>query len=77
MTVTLPERASLVKFFYENKGNAATRLQKFRLIKNLRKALLLPQALNRIIARFEINGDLRKTLDLRRVEDVNRLVQIS
>ena len=59
MTVTVPECALLVKLFYENKGNAAAALRKFHLIKNLRKGSLLPQALKRIITRFEITGDLR------------------
>lgn len=30
MAVTLPERALLVKLFYENKGNAAAALREFR-----------------------------------------------
>ena len=59
MAMTLPERALLVKLFYENKGNAAAALRKFRLIKNLRKGPLLPQALKRMIARLEKTGDLR------------------
>ena len=46
MVVTLPERALLVKLFYENKGNDAAALRKFCLIKNLRKGPILPQALN-------------------------------
>ena len=73
MAATLPERALLVKLFYENKGKAAAALRKFRLIKNLRKGPLLPQAVKRMIARFEKTGDLRVVP----VEDVNRLVQIS
>ena len=59
VTVTLPGRALLEKLFYENKGNAAAALRKFRLIKNLRKGPLLPQALKRMIARLEKTGDLR------------------
>ena len=59
MAVTLPERVLLVKLFYENKGNAAAAFRKFRLIKNLRKGKLLPQALKRMIARFKKTGDLR------------------
>ena len=59
VAVNLPEHALLVKLFNENKGNAAVALQKFRLIKNLRKGPLLPQALNRMIARFGKTGDLR------------------
>ena len=59
MAVTLPERALLVKLFYENKENAAAALRKFRLIKNLHKGPLLQQALKRMIARFEKSGDLR------------------
>ena len=59
MAVTLPERALLVKLFYENKGNAAAALREFRRLKNLRKGPLLPQALRRMISRFEKTGDLR------------------
>ncbi|GBN65452.1 hypothetical protein AVEN_99134-1 [Araneus ventricosus] len=58
MSVTLPERALLVKLFYENKGNAAAALREFRRLKNLRKATLLPQDLRRMIARFEKTGHL-------------------
>ena len=59
MAVMLPERALLVKLFYENKRNSAAALRKFRLIKNLRKRPLLPQALKRMIVRFEKTRDLR------------------
>ena len=59
MAVTLPERSLLVKLFYENKGNSTTALRKFRLIKNLLKGSLFPQALKRMIARFKKTGDLR------------------
>ena len=59
MAVTLPERHLLVKLFYENKGNAAAALRKFRLIKNLRKGQLRPQALKRMITRCEKTGDHR------------------
>ncbi|GFV11487.1 uncharacterized protein TNCV_1413641 [Trichonephila clavipes] len=58
MAVTLPERALLVKLFYESKGNAAAALREFRRLKNLRKGPLLPQALKRMIARFEKTGHL-------------------
>ncbi|GFV36886.1 DUF4817 domain-containing protein [Trichonephila clavipes] len=58
MAVTLPERALLVKLFYESKGNAAAALREFRPLKNLRKGPLLPQALKRMIARFEKTGHL-------------------
>ena len=64
----------LVNLFYENKGNSAAALWKFRLIKNLRKGPLLPQALKRIIVRFVITGDLRVQPGR---GHVNRLVQIS
>ncbi|GFV13211.1 DUF4817 domain-containing protein [Trichonephila clavipes] len=58
MTVTLPERALLVKLIYESKGNAAATLREFRRLKNLRKGPLLLQALKRMIARFEKTGHL-------------------
>ncbi|GFT49463.1 DUF4817 domain-containing protein [Trichonephila clavipes] len=58
MAVTLPERALLVKLFYESKGNTAAALREFRRLKNLRKGPLLPQALKRMIARFEKTGHL-------------------
>lgn len=58
MAVTLPERALLVKLFYENKGNAPAALREFRRLKDLRKGPLLPQALRRMIARFEETGHL-------------------
>ncbi|GFV57925.1 uncharacterized protein TNCV_2801911 [Trichonephila clavipes] len=58
MAVTLLECTLLVKLFYESKGNAAAALQEFRRLKNLRKGPLLPQALKRMIARFEKTGHL-------------------
>ncbi|GFW84945.1 uncharacterized protein TNCV_682331 [Trichonephila clavipes] len=58
MAVTLPERNLLVKLFYESKGNAAAALREFRRLKNLRKGPLLPQALKRMITRFEKAGHL-------------------
>ncbi|GFV56093.1 uncharacterized protein TNCV_935471 [Trichonephila clavipes] len=58
MAVTLPERALLVKLFYESKGNAAAALREFRRLKNVRKGPLLPQALKRMIAGFEKTGHL-------------------
>ncbi|GFX66892.1 DUF4817 domain-containing protein [Trichonephila clavipes] len=77
MAVTLPERALLVKLFYESKGNAAAALREFRRLKNLSKGPLLPQALKRMIARFEKTGHLgvqpgrgRKSTHSDVVEDV-------
>ncbi|GFX95952.1 uncharacterized protein TNCV_2085321 [Trichonephila clavipes] len=58
MAVTLPERALLVKLFYESKGNAAAALREFRRLKNLRKGPLLPQVLKIMITRFEKTGHL-------------------
>ncbi|GFV64033.1 DUF4817 domain-containing protein [Trichonephila clavipes] len=58
MAVTLPERALLVKLFYESKGNAAAALREFRRFKNIRNVSLLPQALKRMIVRFEKTGYL-------------------
>ncbi|GFT32343.1 uncharacterized protein TNCV_4483811 [Trichonephila clavipes] len=58
MAVTLPERALLVKLFYESKGNAAAALREFCRLKNLRKGPLLLQALKRMIAQFEKTGHL-------------------
>ncbi|GFU72870.1 uncharacterized protein TNCV_4909991 [Trichonephila clavipes] len=73
----LPERALLVKLFYESKENAAAALREFRRLKNLRKGPLLPQALKRIIARFEKTGHIgvqpdrgRKSTRSDAVEDV-------
>ncbi|GFS83592.1 uncharacterized protein TNCV_1658011 [Trichonephila clavipes] len=77
MVVTLPERALLVKLFYESKGNAAAALREFCRLKNLRKGPLLPQALKRMIARFEETGHFgvqpsrgRKSTRSNVVEDV-------
>ncbi|GFX03738.1 uncharacterized protein TNCV_2113101 [Trichonephila clavipes] len=58
IAVMLPERALLVKLFYESKGNAASALREFRRLKNLRKGPFLPQTLKRMIARFEKTGHL-------------------
>ncbi|GFS72804.1 DUF4817 domain-containing protein [Trichonephila clavipes] len=58
MPVTLPESALLMKLFYESKGNAAADLREFRRLKNLLKGPLLPQALKRMIVRFEKTGHL-------------------
>ena len=75
MAVTLPERALLVTLFYENKENAATGLRKIRLIKNLFKGPLLPQALKRMIARFEKTGDLRVQPGRRRTPTRSDIVE--
>ncbi|GFU50783.1 uncharacterized protein TNCV_2494891 [Trichonephila clavipes] len=81
MAVTLPERALLVKLFYESKGNAAAALREFRRLKNLRKGPFLPQALKRMIARFEKTGHLgvqpgrgRKSTRSDVVEDVTTAI---
>ncbi|GFV35672.1 DUF4817 domain-containing protein [Trichonephila clavipes] len=58
IAVMLPERVLLLKLFYESKGNAAAALREFRRLKNLRKGPFLPQALKRMIARFEKTGHL-------------------
>ncbi|GFU67909.1 DUF4817 domain-containing protein [Trichonephila clavipes] len=42
----------------KRKGNAAAAFREFHRLKNLRKGLLLPQALKRMIARFEKTGHL-------------------
>ncbi|GFW61368.1 DUF4817 domain-containing protein [Trichonephila clavipes] len=58
MAVTQPERALLVKLFYESKGNAAAALREFRRLKIFCKGSLLPQAIKIMIARFEKTGYL-------------------
>ena len=77
VAVTLPERVLLVKLFHENKRNAAAALRKFSLIKNLRKGPLLARALKRMIARFEITGDLRVQPDRGRKPTRSDIVEVS
>lgn len=58
MTVSLVERALLVKLFYENKGNSAAAVREFRRIKNLRRGPMSTKGIRAMIKRFEETGKL-------------------
>lgn len=58
MAISLPERALIVKLFYENHGNAAAALREFRRRKMLRSGPMSPQGVRDMISRFEKTGSL-------------------
>ena len=58
MATNLPERALIVKLFYENQGNAVAALREFRRRKKLRRGPMSPQGVRDMISRFETTGSL-------------------
>lgn len=58
MAISLPERALIVKLFYENQGNAVAALREFRRRKKLRRGPMSPQGVRDMISRFETTGSL-------------------
>lgn len=56
MKLTLPDRALLVKLFYQRKSNASAALKAFRQVKGLRKGPLTITNLRNMILRFEETG---------------------
>ena len=56
MALSLPDRALLLKLFYQNGDNAAKALRLYRGQKSLRKGPVTPCALRRMVKRFEETG---------------------
>ncbi|GFX80325.1 uncharacterized protein TNCV_3930781 [Trichonephila clavipes] len=54
----LPDRALLVKLFYQNDNSAIVALRKFRILKGLRKGLLTAKNLRLMVTKFEETGSL-------------------
>ncbi|GFT54240.1 DUF4817 domain-containing protein [Trichonephila clavipes] len=58
MSLCLPDRALLVKLFYQNDNSAIVALRKFRKLKGLRKGPLTAKNLRLIVTKFEETGSL-------------------
>ncbi|GFW49091.1 hypothetical protein TNCV_467191 [Trichonephila clavipes] len=53
MSLCLPDRALLVKLFYQNDNSAIVALRKFRTLKELRKGPLTAKNLRLMVTKFE------------------------
>ncbi|GFW55609.1 DUF4817 domain-containing protein [Trichonephila clavipes] len=53
MSLCLPERALLVKLFYQNDNSAIVALRKFRTLKGLRKGPFTAKNLQLMVTKFE------------------------
>ncbi|GFY11315.1 uncharacterized protein TNCV_4472981 [Trichonephila clavipes] len=58
MSLCLPDRALLVKLFYQNDNSAIVALRKFRTLKGLRKGPLTAKNLRLLVTKFEETGSL-------------------
>ncbi|GFU71866.1 uncharacterized protein TNCV_1628071 [Trichonephila clavipes] len=58
MSLCLPDRALLVKLFYQNDNSAIVSLRKFRTLKGLRKGPLTAKNLRLMVTKFEETGSL-------------------
>ncbi|GFW94696.1 uncharacterized protein TNCV_4247361 [Trichonephila clavipes] len=58
MSLCLPDRALLVKLFYQNDNSAIVTLRKFRTLKGLRKGPLTAKNLRLMVTKFEETGSL-------------------
>ncbi|GFV86629.1 uncharacterized protein TNCV_4184831 [Trichonephila clavipes] len=58
MSLCLPDRALLVKLFYQNDNSAIVALRKFRTLKGLRKGPLTAKNLRLMVTKFEETGTL-------------------
>ncbi|GFU51011.1 DUF4817 domain-containing protein [Trichonephila clavipes] len=58
MSLCLPDRALLVKLFYQNDNSAIVALRKFRTLKGLRKGPLTAKNLRLMVTKFEETGSL-------------------
>ncbi|GFV79825.1 uncharacterized protein TNCV_1726501 [Trichonephila clavipes] len=56
MSLCLPDRALLVKLFYQNDNSAIVVVRKFRTLKGLRKGPLTAKTLRVILTKFEETG---------------------
>ncbi|GFT24852.1 uncharacterized protein TNCV_3021381 [Trichonephila clavipes] len=58
MSLCLPDRALLVKLFYQNDNSAIVTLRKFQILKGLRKGPLTAKNLRLMVTKFEEAGSL-------------------
>ncbi|GFX44286.1 DUF4817 domain-containing protein [Trichonephila clavipes] len=58
MSLRLPDRALLVKLFYQNNNSAIVGLQKFRTLKGMRKGPMTAINLRLMVTKFEETGSL-------------------
>ncbi|GFV17549.1 hypothetical protein TNCV_4028791 [Trichonephila clavipes] len=58
MSLRLPDRALLVKFFYQNDYPAIVALRKFQTLKGMRKSPLPAKNLRLTVSKFEETGSL-------------------
>ncbi|GFX97126.1 uncharacterized protein TNCV_556161 [Trichonephila clavipes] len=58
MSLCLPDRALLVKLFYQNDNSAIVALRRFRTLKGLRKGPLTAKNLRLMVTKFEETGSL-------------------
>ncbi|GFW02944.1 uncharacterized protein TNCV_683701 [Trichonephila clavipes] len=58
MSLRLPDRALLVKLFYQNDNSAIVALRKFRTLKGMRKGQLTAINLQLMVTKFEETGSL-------------------
>ena len=82
MSLSLPDRALLVKLFYQNDNSAVVALRKFRTLKRMRKGPLTVKDLQIVVAKFENTGSFnvsrgrgRKPVSVDRIEEVAHQVQ--
>lgn len=61
MSVTMQDRALLVKCYYECDSNEQRALQKFRTVRGKRRGPMTPQGLRKMMAKFEATGLLSVT----------------
>ncbi|GFW18776.1 uncharacterized protein TNCV_1370301 [Trichonephila clavipes] len=82
MSLRLPDRASLVKLFYQNDSSAIVALRKFRTLKGMRKGPLTAINLQLMVTKFEETGSLnvrsgrgRKPVSAEAIEKVTLQVE--
>lgn len=56
MSVTMQDRALLVKCYYECDSNERRALQKFRTVRGIRRGPMTPQGLRKMMTKFEATG---------------------
>ncbi|GFY13505.1 hypothetical protein TNCV_4958751 [Trichonephila clavipes] len=66
MSLCLPDRALLVKLFYQNDNSAIVALRKFRTLKGLRKGPLTAKNLQLMVIKFEELGSLNESFRKRK-----------
>ena len=70
MTVSLKDRAILVKLFYKNNDSAPVALQKFRTLKGIKKGVgpMTANGLEKMIEKFEKTGSFDDTCAVMQTE---------